>query len=98
MAKVLSIFLSIYIFAGTSILPKGDFGFTSRLSKLFDSNVQINGSTTFDEFLEEELLAPYYPPEDVNETNDEPFEKECHPVPIDLITVGTNLNYKITQS
>jgi len=93
MTKVLSIFLSIYIFVGTAILPKGDFGFTSQLSKLYDVFVQINGSTSFDEFLEEELLDPYFPPEDVNEPSDEPFEKECHPVPIDLILVNANISF-----
>jgi hypothetical protein len=93
MTKILSIFLSIYIFVGTAILPKGDFGFTSQLSKLYEAFVQLNGSTSFDEFLEEELLDPYAPPEDTNEPRDEPFEKECHPVPIDLITVNANSSF-----
>jgi len=93
MIRVLSIFLSIYIFAGTAILPKGDFGFTSQLSKLYEEFVQLNGSASFDEFLEEELLDPYSPPEDTNEAKDEPFEKECHPIPIDLITVNANCSF-----
>jgi len=59
MTKVLSIFLSIYIFVGTTILPKGDFGFTSQLSNLYDAFVQLNGVVSFDEFLAEELLDPY---------------------------------------
>ena len=62
MIKILSIFLSIYIFVCTAILPKGDFSFTSQLSKLYDAFVQINGSTSLDEFLEEELLDPEYSP------------------------------------
>jgi hypothetical protein len=98
MTKVLSIFLSIYIFVGTAILPKGDFGFTSQLSKLYDAFVQINGSTSLDEFLEEELLDPYSPSEDVNEPSDEPFEKECQPVPIDLILVNANISFYTVAS
>ena len=98
MAKVLSIFLSLYFFVGTVILPKGDFGFTSQLSGLYDAFVQMNGSTSLDEFLAEELLDPYSPPEDTNEPSDEPFEKECHPVPIDLITVNTNITYYTVAS
>ena len=78
---------------GVSILPKGDFGFTSQFSKLYDEFVLVNGSTSFDEFLEEELLAPYAPPEDNDEPSEEPFEKECHPVPIDLITVSANSSF-----
>ena len=95
MTKVFSIFLSIYIFVGVSILPKGDFGFTSQFSKLYDEFVLVNGSTSFDEFLEEELLAPYVPPVDDNEPSDEPFEKECHTVPIDLITVSANSSFYV---
>jgi hypothetical protein len=93
MIKGISIFLSIYIFVGTALLPKGDFSFTSQLSKLYDAFIQLNGSTSFDEFLAEELLDPYSPPEDANESADEPFEKECHPVPIDLITVSANSSF-----
>lgn len=93
MIKGLSIFLSFYIFVGTVILPKGDFGFASQLSKLYDEFVQVNGSASFDEFLGEELLGPYSPPEDPNEPPDEPFEKECHPVPVDLITVNANISF-----
>ncbi len=98
MIKVISIILSIYFFVGTAFLPKGDFGFTSQLSKLYDEYVQANGSTSFDEFLVEELLDPYSPPEDVNEPPDEPFEKECHPVPIDLITVNATITFYTVAS
>ncbi len=93
MIKVFSIFLSIYFFVGTALLPKGDFGFTSQLSNLYDVFVQMNGSTSFDEFLAEELLDPYFPPEDANDPPDEPFEKECHPIPIDLITVSATISF-----
>jgi len=88
MYRILSIFLSVYLLVGAALLPKGDFSFTSQLSKLYDEFVQINGSASFNEFLEEELLDPYFPPED--NSKEEPFEKECHPVPIDLITVNAN--------
>jgi len=98
MTKVLSIFLSIYIFVGTVILPKGDFGFTYQLSNLYDAFVQINGSSSFDEFLAEELFDPYAPPEDANEPADEPFEKECHTVPIDLISVNANISFYTVAS
>jgi len=93
MIKVLSIFLSIYIFVGTMILPKGDFGFTAQLSNLYDAFVQLNGTVSFDEFLAEELLDPYSPPENANEPINDPFEKECHSVPIDLITVNANSSF-----
>jgi hypothetical protein len=83
---------------GTALLPKGDFGFTSQLSKLFDEYVQANGTTSFDDFLAEELLDPYSPPEDANEPSDEPFEKECHPVPIDLITVNATITFYTVAS
>ena len=96
MIRVLSIFLSIYFFVGTALLPKGDFGFTSQLSNLYDAFVQLNGSSSFDEFLEEELLDPYSPPED--DSKDEPVEKECHPVPIDLITVNANSTFYTVES
>ena len=56
MTKAISIILSVYFFVGTAILFKGDFGFTSQLAKLFEEYVQANGSTSFDEFLVEELL------------------------------------------
>jgi hypothetical protein len=98
MTKTLSIFLSIYILVGSAILPKGDFGFLSQLSNLYDTFVQMNGTTSYDEFFEEEFLAPYSPPEDTNEPPDEPFEKECHPVPIDLITVNANITFYIVAS
>jgi hypothetical protein len=49
MIKGISIFLLIYIFVGTALLPKGDFGFTSQLSKLYDALVQLNGSAFLDE-------------------------------------------------
>jgi hypothetical protein len=98
MIKVLSIFLSIYLFVGTALLPKGDFGFTSQLSNLYNAFVQLNGSTSFDEFLTEELLDPYLPPEDANEASDDPLEKECHPVPIDLLTVNANISFYTVAS
>ncbi len=98
MTKTLSIFLSIYFFVGTVILPKGDFGFTSQLSKLYDEFVQVNGSTSLDEFLVEELLDPYSPLEDANEPSDEPFEKECHPVPVDLIAVNATITFYTVAS
>ena len=98
MTKVLSIFLSIYIFAGAAILPKGDFGLIYQLSNLYNAFIQVNGTTTYDEFLEEEFLTPYSPPEDNNEPPDEPFEKECHPVPIDLITVNANITFYSVES
>ncbi|MCX6246995.1 MAG: hypothetical protein NTW10_04620 [Bacteroidetes bacterium] len=98
MIKAISIILSIYFFVGTAILPKGDFGFTSQLSKLYDEFVQVNGTTSFDEFLSEELLDPYSPPEDANEPLDEPLEKECHPVPIDLITVNATITFYTVAS
>lgn len=78
---------------GTAILPKGDFGFTAQLSNLYDTFVKVNGKTSYDEFLAEELLDPYSPHEDANEPTDEPFEKECHAVPIDLITVSANSSF-----
>jgi len=93
MIRAFSIFLSIYIFIGTTLLPKGDFGFTSQLSNLYDAFVQMNGSVSLDEFLAEELLDLYSPPEDANEPSDEPFEKECHPVPIDLISVSATIAF-----
>jgi hypothetical protein len=93
MINVVSIFLSISFFVGTALLPKGDFGFTAQLSKLYDEFVQVNGSTSFDEFLAEELLDPYFPPEDAIEPSDETFEKECHPIPIDLITVSATIAF-----
>lgn len=93
MIKVCSIFLSIYIFLGTILLPKGDFGFTAQLPKLYDTYIQLNGATSLDEFLEEELLDPYSLFENDNDPSDEPFEKECHPVPIDLITVNANVSF-----
>ena len=93
MIRAFSIFLSFYFLVGTVILPKGDFGFAVQLSNLYDKFVQINGITSYDEFLAEELLDPYSPPEDANEPADDPFEKECHPVPIDLITVSANSTF-----
>ncbi len=93
MFKLISIILSFYFFIGSAILPKGDFGFTAQLSKLYDAFVQLNGSASFDEFLAEELFDPYSPPEDADEPQDEPFEKECHTIPIDLITVTANSSY-----
>jgi len=75
------------------ILPKGDFGFTAQLSNLYDAFVQLNGTVSFDEFLAEELLDPYSPPENANEPINDPFEKECHSVPIDLITVNANSSF-----
>ena len=86
------------LFCGYCIQPKGDFGFTSQLSKLYDEFVQLNGSTSFDGFLAEELLDPYSPPEDDNEPPDEPFEKECHPVPIDLIAVNATITFYTVAS
>ena len=98
MTKAFSIFLSFYFFVGTAILPKGDFGFTAQLSNLYDTFVQVNGTTSYDEFLAEELLDPYSPPEDPDEPADEPFEKECHALPIDLITVSANSSfYAVTK-
>jgi hypothetical protein len=91
MYRILSIFLSVYLLAGSALLPKGDFSFSSQVSRLYDEFVQVNGSYSFDEFLEEELLEPFSLPED-NSAN-EPFEKECHPVPIDLITVNANTTF-----
>ena len=76
---------------GSALLPKGDFSFTSQLSKLYDEFVQVNGSASFDEFLEEEFLEPFSLPEDNSEA--EPFEKECHTVPIDFITVNANTTF-----
>ena len=93
MIRSTSILLSFYFFVGTAILPKGDFGFTYQLSNLYDTFIQLNGSVSFDEFMAEELLDPYSPPEDADEPVDEPFEKECHTVPIDLITVGANSSF-----
>ena len=98
MTKALSIFLSIYILVGTAILPKGDFGFTSQLSELYDEFILVNGSVSVDEFLVEELIDPYSPPEDPNEPIDEPFEKESHPVPIDLISANANSSFIIVAS
>ncbi|MCX6285053.1 MAG: hypothetical protein NTW31_12560 [Bacteroidetes bacterium] len=91
MYKFLSIFLSVYLLMGSALLPKGDFSFSSQVAKLYDEFVQVNGSASFDEFLEEELLEPFSLPEDG--TNEEPFEKECHPVPIDLITVNASITF-----
>ena len=88
MNRILSIFLSAYLLLGFALLPKGDFSFTSQLSKLYDEFVQVNGSASFDEFLAEEFLEPFSLPED--DSAGEPFEKECHPVPIDLITFNAN--------
>ena len=93
MHRILSLFLTVYLLAGSALLPKGDFGFTSQLSKLYDVFVQINGSASFVEFLEEELLDIYSLPENTNKTGDEPFEKECHPVPFDLITANANSSF-----
>lgn len=93
MSKGFSIFLSFYILIGTLVLPKGDFSFTTQVSRLYDLFVQLNGPATFDEFLGEELFEPYSPPEDANEPGDEPNEKECHPVPIDLITVNASISF-----
>jgi hypothetical protein len=98
MIKAISIILSVYFFMGSALLPRGDFGFTSQLSKLYDEFVQLNGSTSFDDFLAEELLDPYSPPEDANEPSDEPFEKECHPVPIDLIAVNATITFYTVAS
>ena len=91
MYRILSIFLSVYLLVGSALLPKGDFSFTSQLSKLYDEFVQVNGSASFDEFLAEEFLEPFSLPEDNSEA--EPFEKECHPVPIDLITVNASTTF-----
>lgn len=91
MYRILSIFLSVYLLVGSALLPKGDFSFASQLSKLYDEFVQVNGSASFDEFLEEEFLESFSLPED--NSADEPFEKECHPVPIDLITVNANTTF-----
>ena len=93
MIRAFSIFLSFYFFAGTAILPKGDFGFAAQLSNLSDAFIQLNGSASLDEFLVEELLEPYSPPEDADVPTDEPFEKECHSVPIDLIAVSANSSF-----
>ena len=60
-----------------------------QLSKLYDEFVQVNGSASFDEFLAEEFPGPFSLPED--NSADEPFEKERHPVPVDLITVNANI-------
>jgi len=65
---------------------------------LYDAFVQLNGSTSLDDFLAEELLDPYSPPEDTNEPSDEPFEKECHPIPIDLIAVNATITYYTVAS
>ncbi len=96
MNRALSIFLSVYLLVGSVLLPKGDFSFTTQLSKLYDEFVQVNGSTSFDEFLEEEFLEPFSLPE--NNSADEPFEKECHPVPIDLITVDANTTFYTVEA
>lgn len=72
MYRILSIFLSAYLLAGSAILPKGDFTFTSQFSKLYDEFVQVNGSASFDEFLAEEFLEPSSLPEE--NSADEPFE------------------------
>ena len=93
MIRAISIFLSFYFLVGTAIIPKGDFGFTAQLSNLYDAFIQLNGSVTFDEFLAEELFDPYSPPEDADESADEPFEKECRTVPIDLIAVSANSSF-----
>jgi hypothetical protein len=53
----------------------------------------LNGSTSFDEFLVEKLLDPYSSLKDANEPSDKPFEKECHRIPIDLITVNTTITF-----
>lgn len=97
MIRISSIILSVYFLVGTVILPNGDFGFTSQISKLYDSFVQVNGITSYDEFLTEELLDAYSPPEDKGST-DEPFEKECHPVPIDLIMISANSAFYVITS
>ncbi len=76
MIRFVSIFLSIYFLVGKVILPKGDFGFTAQFSNLYDAFIQLNGLVSFDEFLVEELLEPYSPPEDADVPTDEPFEKE----------------------
>jgi len=93
MIKAISLFLSFYFLVGTAILPKGDFGFTAQLSKLYDAFILLNGSVSFDEFLAEELLDPYSPPEDTEEPPEEPYEKECHTVPINLIAVSSNSSF-----
>ena len=98
MIRTISIFLSFYFLVGTAILPKGDFGFTAQLSNLYDAFIQLNGSASFDEFLAEELLDPYSPPEDADVPTDEPFEKECHTVPIDLITVSANSSFFVATT
>ena len=96
MYQILSIFLSVYLLVGSVLLPKGDYNFTCQLSKLYDEFVQVNGSFSFNEFIEEELLEPFSLPEDNSEA--EPFEKECHPVPIDLITVNANTTFYTVES
>jgi hypothetical protein len=88
MLRLFTILLSIYFLAGSAILPKGDFGFIYQISHLYDTFIQANGIVSYDEFLEEELLEPYSIPE--NEPQNDPGEKECHPVPIDLILVNAN--------
>ncbi len=93
MVRILSIILACCIFVGTAVLPKGYFGFTAQLSNLYDAFVQLNGSASFDEFLADELFDPYSPPEDDYEQTDEPYEKECHTVPIDLIAVNANSSF-----
>jgi hypothetical protein len=88
MIRLASILLSFYFLAGSVLLPKGDFGFTGQLPKLYDAFVQVNGTVTFNEFLEEELLEAYSFPE--YESKNDPDEKECHPVPINSILVNAN--------
>ena len=99
MFRVFSLFLAFYLLIGSVLLPNGDFGFTSRISKLYDDFVKINGSVSFDEFLEEEFLAPFSPDDEADQKGDEPFEKECHPVPIDLILVNAfSVFYTVVSS
>lgn len=98
MIRPIYLFLSFYFLVGTAILPKGDFGFTAQLSDLYDAFIQLNGSTSFDEFLAEELLDPYSPSEDADEPTDEPYEKECHTVPINLIAVSPNSSFFATTA
>ena len=88
MIRIFSGLLSLYFLAGSALLPRGDFGFTAQLPKLYAAFVQLNGTASYDEFLEEELLEPYSLPE--NNPGPEPGEKECRPVTIDFIFVNAN--------
>jgi hypothetical protein len=88
--RLLSIFLSLYFLAGSILLPSGNFGVASQLTKLYDQFIQLNGQASFDEFFVEEFLDPYEPPDNENEPGDEPFEKEQHPVPVDFIAINSN--------